>query len=62
LTQARVIREKGASTEKMLPSDPAVKHLISDEWKRAQPSVGGIIFGLMVLGSIKKQAASHASQ
>jgi hypothetical protein len=29
---------------------------ISDQWGRAQPIVGGAISGLVVLGSIRKQA------
>ena len=54
LIQARVIREVGASFEEMPPLDLAIKH--SDQWERAQPIVGGAIFGLVVLGSIRKQA------
>lgn len=48
------------SIEKMLTSDLAVgkpvEHFLSDWWGRAQPIVGGAIFGLVILGSLRKQA------
>ena len=36
---------KGALIEKMPPQGPAVRHLLSDPWERAQPIVGGAIPG-----------------
>jgi hypothetical protein len=53
LTQAGVNTEKGASLEEMPPLDPTVRR---DQEGRAQPIVGGTIPGLVVLGSIRKQA------
>jgi hypothetical protein len=56
LTQAGGIWEEGITIEKMPPSDPAVKHFLSDCWMRAQPMEGCVISGLVVLGCIQKQA------
>ena len=55
LTEVRV-REEGASVEEISPCDPTVRHfLISDQWGRAQPMMGGVIPELLVLDSIRKQ-------
>jgi hypothetical protein len=54
LTQAAVITEKGASSEEMPPSScKAFAQLVI---KGERPLVGGIISGLVILGSIRKQA------
>jgi hypothetical protein len=61
LTQARVIREEEASTEKMLHTVGMQAtlqdiFLIRNQWGRAKPTACGAIPGLMFLGSIRKQA------
>jgi hypothetical protein len=57
LTQATVIGEEGAADKELPPGDPVVRHLQeSDLWGRDQPIVCGPIPGLVVLGSIRKQA------
>ena len=60
MAQARFIREQGASIEKTPPEDCAagkpVGNFINHESMRmTQPIVGGVIPGLVVLASIRKQ-------
>ena len=57
LTQARVIREKGASTEELSPGDPAVRHFSQLMITGGGLSLaGGAFCRLVVLGSTRKQA------
>jgi hypothetical protein len=55
--QAKVIWEEESSIEKRSRVDRVIGiFLISDHWGSAQPLVGDAIPGLVVLGSIRKQA------
>jgi hypothetical protein len=57
LTQARVIREEGASVEEIsVRCSCKALSSISDQWGKTQDIVGGAIPGLVVLGSISKKA------
>ena len=57
LTHARIIWKEEASILKCLYEIQLQDiFLISDLWGKAQPMVGGTIPGLVVLGSIRKQA------
>lgn len=51
--------EERTSTKKMSPYNLSISILvISGWWDRIQPIVGGAILGLIILGSLRKQAES----
>ena len=58
--QPRVIGKEGTSMEEMTlsywPVGQSVGHFLNDGYKRAQPTLGGISPGQLLLGCLKIQA------